>query len=68
MNKSTLKFSSKLAVIVLCILGLIELALALWTVLDRRYRSLAYNLADVGYIVSIYKTKTILFLMDFVFR
>ncbi|CAF4084322.1 unnamed protein product [Adineta steineri] len=50
MDKSTLKLSSKIAVFILCILGLIELALALWTVLDKRYRTLAYNLADVGYI------------------
>ncbi len=57
MNKSILKFTSKLAVIILGILGLIELGLALWTVLDDRYKSLAYNLADVGYIVSIISTK-----------
>jgi hypothetical protein len=55
MNKSTLQFLSKLCVIILCIIGLAELALALWTVLDDRYRSLAYNLADVGYIVSTKK-------------
>ena len=55
MNRSTLNFLSKLSVIILCILGLIELGLALWTVLDSRYRSLAYNLADVGYIVSTQK-------------
>jgi hypothetical protein len=53
MNKSMFKFISKLAVLVLCILGLIELGLALWTVLEGRYKSLAYNLADVGYIVSM---------------
>ncbi len=53
MHKSTLKILSKLSLITLCILGLIELGLALWTVFDRRYRSLAYTLADVGYIVSI---------------
>ncbi|UJR08808.1 hypothetical protein I4U23_013063 [Adineta vaga] len=49
MSTSTFKFCSKLAVILLCILGFIELGLALWTILDPRYRSLAYNLADVGY-------------------
>ncbi|CAF0897007.1 unnamed protein product [Adineta ricciae] len=49
MSKSTFKFCSKLAVLLLCVLGFIELGLALWTVLDPRYRSLAYNLADVGY-------------------
>ena len=54
MNKSMLKFLSKSAVIILCILGLTELGLAMWTVFDNRYKSLAYNLADVGYIVSIY--------------
>lgn len=43
---------NRIAVAVLCIVGLLELALALWTVLDDRYKSLAYNLADVGYIVS----------------
>lgn len=47
------KFASRLALVVLCILGLIELGLALWTVLEDRYRSLAYTLADVGYLVSI---------------
>jgi hypothetical protein len=52
MNKSTLKFISRLAIFILCIIGLLELALALWTVCDRGYRSLAYNLANVGYIVS----------------
>jgi uncharacterized SAM-binding protein YcdF (DUF218 family) len=52
MNKIMFKFISKLAVVVLLILGLIELGLALWTVLENRYKSLAYNLADVGYIVS----------------
>ena len=53
MSKSTLTFVSKLFIILLCILGLIELGFALWTVLDQRYKTLAYNLADVGYIVSI---------------
>jgi uncharacterized SAM-binding protein YcdF (DUF218 family) len=62
MNKSILKFTSKLAVIILGILGLIELGLALWTVLDDRYKSLAYNLADVGYIVSIISTKNLIFI------
>jgi hypothetical protein len=52
MKKSSLKFLSKLSVVILCILGLAELALALWTVFDTQYRILAYNLADVGYIVS----------------
>jgi hypothetical protein len=52
MNKSILKYTSRLAVIILFILGLIELGIALWTVLDNRYKALAYNLADVGYIVS----------------
>jgi hypothetical protein len=52
MNKSTLRFISKLAVVILFIIGLIELGIALWTVLDYRYKSLAYSLADVGYIVS----------------
>jgi uncharacterized membrane protein YwaF len=54
MNKSRFKFISKLAVIVLFIVGLIELGLAMWTVLENRYKSLAYNLADVGYIVSFF--------------
>jgi hypothetical protein len=53
MNKPMFKFISKLAVVILCILGLIELGLALWTAIEGRYRSLAYTLADVGYIVSI---------------
>ena len=53
MNKQMFKFISKIAVIILCILGLVELGLALWTVLEGQYRSLAYTLADVGYIVSI---------------
>jgi uncharacterized SAM-binding protein YcdF (DUF218 family) len=52
MNKPMFKFISKLAVVILVILGLLELGLALWTVLENRYKSLAYNLADVGYIVS----------------
>jgi len=52
MNTSAFKFFSKLSVIILCILGLAELGLALWTVLDNQYKILAYNLADVGYIVS----------------
>ena len=60
MNKSTLQFCSKLSVIILCILGLTELGLALWTVLDNRYKSLAYNLADVGYIVSMKILKNII--------
>jgi hypothetical protein len=54
MNTSIFKFTSRLAVIVLCIVGLIELGIALWTVIDDRYKSLAYNLADVGYIVSYF--------------
>ena len=48
-----LKCSSRVAIILLFILGLIELGLALWTVLEDRYKSLAYSLADVGYLVSI---------------
>jgi uncharacterized SAM-binding protein YcdF (DUF218 family) len=48
------KFISKLALVILGILGLIELGLAMWTVLENRYKSLAYNLADVGYIVSFF--------------
>ncbi|CAF2066762.1 unnamed protein product [Rotaria magnacalcarata] len=50
MSKSTLTFASKLFIILLCILGLIELGFALWTLLDQRYKTLAYDLADVGYI------------------
>jgi len=57
MNKSIFKITSKLAVIILFIIGLTELGLALWTVLDNRYKCLAYNLADVGYIVSFYFNK-----------
>ena len=52
MNKSTLQYISKLSVIILLIIGLAELGLALWTVFDERYKILAYNLADIGYIVS----------------
>lgn len=52
MNKSSLRTLSKISVVVLILIGLAALALALWTVFDDRYRSLAYNLADVGYIVS----------------
>lgn len=52
MNKSMLTFLSKLSVIILCILGVVELGFALWSVLDQRYKTLAYTLADVGYIVS----------------
>ena len=52
MNKSMLQFVNKLALVILCIIGLIEFVLALWTILEDRYKSLAYNLADVGYIVS----------------
>ncbi|CAF2514093.1 unnamed protein product [Rotaria sp. Silwood2] len=50
MNKSMLTFLSKLSIVLLCILGLTELAFALWSVLDHRYKTLAYSLADVGYI------------------
>lgn len=50
MNKSSLQAFSRISVSILCLLGLTELALALWTIFDSRYRSLAYNLADVGYI------------------
>ena len=53
MNKSIFKLTSKIAVTILVIIALIELALALWTVLENRYKTLAYNLADVGYIVSL---------------
>ncbi|CAF0949574.1 unnamed protein product [Rotaria sordida] len=45
-----LTFLSKISIILLCILGLTELAFALWSILDHRYKTLAYNLADVGYI------------------
>jgi hypothetical protein len=57
MSNSTLKCLSRLSIFILFIIGLIELGLALWTVVDYRYKSLAYILADVGYIVSIYKIK-----------
>ncbi|UJR37424.1 hypothetical protein I4U23_030127 [Adineta vaga] len=50
MNKSMFQLLSRLALVILCTLGLIELGLALWTVLEDRYKSLGYNLADVGYI------------------
>ena len=53
MTKGTLNFLSRLAIIILCAIALTELALALWTVLENRYKSLAYSLADVGYIVRI---------------
>ncbi|CAF4802471.1 unnamed protein product [Rotaria sp. Silwood1] len=49
MNKSMLTFLSKLSIVLLCILGLTELAFALWSVLDQRYKTLAYSLADIGY-------------------
>ena len=48
-----LRFTCKIAVIILVIPGLIELGLAMWTILESRYKTLAYNLADVGYIVSL---------------
>ena len=51
MSKSTLKILSQFAVIILTLLALVELALAIWTVAEHRYKSLAYSLADVGYIV-----------------
>lgn len=51
-NKATLKFTSQIAIIILFFLALTELALAIWTVADDRYKSLAYSLSDVGYIVS----------------
>ncbi|CAF1223168.1 unnamed protein product [Adineta ricciae] len=44
------QFVNKLALVILCIIGFIEFGLALWTILEDRYKSLAYNLADVGYI------------------
>ncbi|CAF0933800.1 unnamed protein product [Didymodactylos carnosus] len=50
MNKRMILFLNKLTVIFLCILGLTELSLALWTVLENRYKTLAYTLSDVGYI------------------
>ncbi|CAF0989113.1 unnamed protein product [Didymodactylos carnosus] len=50
MNKRTLLFLSKLAVIILCILGLAELGLAIWTAVEPRYKALAHTLSDVGYI------------------
>ncbi|CAF0903615.1 unnamed protein product [Rotaria sordida] len=50
MNISIFKFINKLALVILCIIGIIELTLAFWTVLDHRYKVLAYNLADVGFI------------------
>ena len=53
MNKSIFTFTSRIAVVILGIIGLIEFGLALWTILDERYKTLAYNLADVGYIVSV---------------
>ena len=53
MSKGTLSFLSKVAILILCAIALTELALALWTVLENRYKSLAYSLADVGYIVRI---------------
>lgn len=66
MNKSSLTFLSKLSVIILCILGLTELALALWTVFDNRYKSLAFNLADVGYIVRKNKQKKNIYMFLFI--
>lgn len=51
MNKATLKILSQFAVVILTLLALVELALAIWTVAEHRYKSLAYSLADVGYIV-----------------
>lgn len=53
MNKTIFKLTSNIAVTILVIVALIELALALWTVLENRYKTLGYNLADVGYIVSL---------------
>ncbi|CAF2487436.1 unnamed protein product [Rotaria sp. Silwood2] len=50
MNIPMFKFINKLALITLCIIGLIELGLALWTVVENHYKVLAYNLADVGFI------------------
>lgn len=52
MNKSNLQILSRVSVGILILIGLAELALAMWTVFDDRYKSLAYHLADVGYIVS----------------
>ena len=68
MSKSTFKFCSKLALLLLCVLGFIELGLALWTVLDPRYRSLAYNLADVGYMVINRTSDCLAFLFSCNFR
>ncbi|CAF4549875.1 unnamed protein product [Rotaria sp. Silwood1] len=50
MSISMFKFINKLALIILCIIGLIELGLAMWTVLENHYKTLAYNLADAGFI------------------
>ena len=54
MNQSMFKCLSQCAILVLALLALVELALAIWTVVEPRYKSLAYNLADVGYIVSFF--------------
>ncbi|CAF4509494.1 unnamed protein product, partial [Rotaria magnacalcarata] len=50
MNTSMFKLANRFALIVLCVISLIELAIGMWTVLESRYKILAYNLADVGYI------------------
>lgn len=52
MNQSMFKCLCQCAILILALLALVELALAIWTVVEPRYKSLAYNLADVGYIVS----------------
>ena len=67
MNKSRLKFLSKLSIIILWIVGLVELALALWTVLDHRYKTLGYTVADVGYIVSIIEQNLFIFFCFYYF-
>ncbi|CAF4608636.1 unnamed protein product [Rotaria socialis] len=50
MNTSMFKLVNRFALIILCVIGLIEFGLGIWTVLENRYKILAYNLADVGYI------------------
>lgn len=50
---------NKFALIILSVIGLIELGLAVWSVVNDRYKVLAYNLSDVGYIVSKIKHKKI---------
>lgn len=64
MNKSQLQFLSKCSVIVLCIIGLIEFGFGLWSVVDQRYKTLAYTLVDVGYIVSLHFKEILLLNID----